>query len=429
MSEGLRVLIGMVANMDNQPRVIREASTLIGRGDEVVALGVRIDGNESRLEVTPGGLIVRRFDLVDLRVVRWLKRITRWRPTAPSSGAAQSGPRPSGGAPTSEPAAAMTERNRLADLRTLVHLAAAFLGFLYHALRCRSDVYHAHDAPPALAFWLIARLHRASFVYETHEYWKAKLPDQPMSHWLTIRIERFVCRRADLVIAVNETISNRMAVDYAIPAPCVVLNVPQAIGLPQPAAPASDEPLRLLYHGIFVPERGIEAAIEAVASMTRPVELTLRGWGELTDDLERLIARLGVADRVRFAVPVPMHDLPAAALCDHVGLLPFSAKIGYDLALPNKLFEYMAAGLAVLSSDLIELRRIIDEERIGRLFDGSPGGLARELEWLLDHPVELLEMRTRAHSCAQQRYNWAAQENVLIEAYPDPTRLSTGGGK
>ena len=423
------MLIGMVSTMDNEPRVRREASTLIRRGNEVIALGVRVDGAEPSREVLSDGLIVRRVELIDIRAVRRLKRMTRRRRNATGSVGAPSSASPSDAVPAAEPSAA-AEPSRLADIRTLVHLTSAFVGFLWHGLRHRADVYHAHDAPPALAFWLIARLRGAAFVYESHEYWMAKLPDQPMSHRATVGIERFACRRAALVIAVNRTISDKMTADYAIAPPCVVINVPiDVTGLPEPLAPQADEPLRLLYHGIFGPERGLEATIEAVSSTTRPVQLTLRGLGELREDLERLVSRLDVADRVTFAEPVPMVDLPVAAVGAHVGLLPFSAELGYDLALPNKLFEYMAAGLAVLSSDLIELRRIVDEERVGRLFDGSPSGLARELEWFLDHPDELLEMRTRAHSAAQQRYNWAAQENVLVEAYPIPTRRPTGGGR
>lgn len=412
---GTSTLIVMLSSMTDEPRVLRESATLAGAGYEVELLGARMTGDEAHRETVQGHR-TRRVDLVDMAAVRLLKRaLRRGRPAEPAADAGT----PAAASPAGGPAPGGPVRpNRLADLRNIVHLVVSALSFGVSIARRRPDVYHCHDIAPLAPSLLLARLRRRPLVYESHEYWMAKLPGQPVSHRLMIAVERYACRRADAVIAVNDSIAELMVADYGIARPHVVINVPATAPVPTPsAAGPATEPLRLLYHGIYTDGRGLDRLIEAVARVERPVRLTLRGRGEAEGSLRALVDRLGVGDRVTFVEAVPMVELVPRAAEHEVGLLPFENRFGYHLALPNKLFEYMAAGLAILATDLPELTRVIDESGCGRTCDGSVERLAEAIEAMAADRSLVAEQRRRSHEAAVRRYNWPAQEHTLLEAY------------
>jgi glycosyltransferase involved in cell wall biosynthesis len=101
-----------------------------------------------------------------------------------------------------------------------------------------------------------------------------------------------------------------------------------------------------------------------------------------------------------------------------VGLAPY-LPVGLNnlLAAPNKLFEYLHAGLAVAGSDLVDIRRVVDEHRVGALFDaGDPASIATAVRSLVASPDELGAMRRRARQ-ASSRYTWDAQVGVLLDVY------------
>ena len=222
---------------------------------------------------------------------------------------------------------------------------------------------------------------------------------------------------ADLVIVTSDTIADKMAADYQIERPTVVLSA--SIAAPLEALEPHDhaEPLEILYHGILVPGRGIEIAIDALALCAANVELVVRGPGPLRKTLEAHAEAAGVGNRCRIEDGVAMEDLVAAAAQSDVGLMPFEQRIGYDVVVPNKMFEYLAAGLAVVSSDFPELRRVIAGHDLGVLVKpGDPEALARAFDGLAGDRDLVDEMRRRSLATAAS-YTWTAHEHVLLDAY------------
>jgi len=89
-----------------------------------------------------------------------------------------------------------------------------------------------------------------------------------------------------------------------------------------------------------------------------------------------------------------------------------------ELAFPNKLFEYMMAGLAVAAPRLPALAPFVEGEEIGVLFEpGDPADLGRALEELASNRARLRELRARARRLAETRYNAEAQAPVLAAAW------------
>jgi len=173
----------------------------------------------------------------------------------------------------------------------------------------------------------------------------------------------------------------------------------------------------VLYQGGFAPNRGLRTLVLAAHGLERGT-IVLMGWGRLEDELRELIARERLGDRVRIVDPVPPGEVIAAATKASVGVIPYEP-IGLNntLCCPNKLFDYLAAGLPVAASRLPELSRIVDQGELGRTFTpGEPAALSMALNEILEDPERHDEMRQRAREAAK-RYTWEQESKKLLALY------------
>lgn len=101
-----------------------------------------------------------------------------------------------------------------------------------------------------------------------------------------------------------------------------------------------------------------------------------------------------------------------------MGVIPFLPTcLNHYLNTPNKLFEYMLAGLPVAAADLPDLRRFVEGERIGTLFDPfSPSDIARALVELWKDP-EREAKGLRAHEACKRRWNWESEGRQMLDCY------------
>jgi glycosyltransferase involved in cell wall biosynthesis len=161
----------------------------------------------------------------------------------------------------------------------------------------------------------------------------------------------------------------------------------------------------------------LEGLIDSVAEL-EGVTLTLRGPGSLAGALQQRIDALG-ARNVQILPPVPMTDLVRALDGYDVGVVPYlPTGKNFLFCSPNKLFEYMIAGLAVVCSDLPVLREVVLSADCGLLYEpGNVAGLAAALRTLADDPARLALYMANAGRAARERYNAAREEGHLLEVY------------
>jgi glycosyltransferase involved in cell wall biosynthesis len=244
-------------------------------------------------------------------------------------------------------------------------------GALYRAAReHRCDIWLANDWTVIPIARKIAKEQGTRFLYDAHELaaeeyselWRWRLFQRP----IVIAVESACIRDAAFVTCVSDGIAGSLQKNYALSdRPTVVRNTPhyQSIDF-RPVG----ENIEVLYHGSLAPGRGLEACIRSVADWRREFRLTIRGVAsaEYRASLESLIVALGLEDRVRLVPPVPMIDLVREAAAFDVGLhaLPGPSR-NNQFALPNKLFEYAMAGLALCVSDLPEMTRIVRKYDLG----------------------------------------------------------------
>ena len=291
----------------------------------------------------------------------------------------------------------------------------------------RAVVFHGNDLPTLpLATWA-ARLYGGKAVYDSHELWVGMSPTwTPFLNGVARWVEaRYICQM-DAVVTVNDLIAEELRRQYHIPLPTVVMNCPEPI-VPRPVEPAhsiraklglSRETPIILYQGRYEPGRGLEELIESGRYLSRGV-MVLRGYGFNEEDLCRRVAALGDGRRVFMVEPVPMADLVSAAAEADVGVVPYSAySPGYYYASPNKLFEYMFAGLAIAVSNLPFLEKIVRDHDLGVVFDpADPKHISEQLNALVGNPMRLRTCKENATQVARDRYNWDHEGERLVSLY------------
>lgn len=281
---------------------------------------------------------------------------------------------------------------RIRRLPFHLHRAVLAWTFARGVVRERPDVIHAHDAAMLVPGLIGARLTRARLVYDTHELATGVPYREGFWEWFVDRIERLGLPRTTAVITVSDGIAARLVERYRLPTtPVVLRNVCDLErrgdgGLRTRLGLADDAPL-VLHQGAPAVGRGCEVLIDAVATLP-DVHLVFLGDGTPAHvaDLQDRVRRCGVGDRVHFAPAVPLAELLANTAQADVGvtLLQDTCE-NHRLALPNKLFEYLAAGVPVVASDLPEMARVVEGADVGATVaqddrDAVAAGIASVLE-------------------------------------------------
>lgn len=285
-----------------------------------------------------------------------------------------------------------------------------------------SDLY----VLPALA--AAARRHGARLVYDARELYAAldATAGRPLVGRAWDALEHAFAHRADAVLTVCDSIADRLAARHGIARPHVFYNAPD-----HTAAPPRTDALRarlgldarpiVLYQGLFRQGRGLPALLRAAAGVP-DVQLVLVGEGALEADLRARAAPLG--NRVRFLPFTPPDALaPLTASADVGAVLIEGRTESLRLSLPNKLFEYLVAGVPVLASPLPEISRVVETFGAGLVADpDDPEALARALARLATDTA----LRTRlaaAAPAAAAAHSWAAAAprfQRLIASLLDP---------
>lgn len=277
----------------------------------------------------------------------------------------------------------------------------------------RFDVVHANDLDTLPAAWLLARASGARLVYDAHELYTDQEPDPPRLHRTVVRaLEGALARRADAVVTVSEPIAEELQTRLRLGAqPVTVLNAPERDETEPPPRP--DGPLRAIYQGAMGPGRPLEDLLVA-AEHAPAVQFTLRVAGADQDALREAAAHL---PNVEVVAPVAPTDLVRALRGYDVGLIiNRPATRNDELVFPNKLFEYLMAGLAVAVPRLPGMTPLVEAEGVGVTYDpGRPELLGEALAGLDLGPVA--EMQARGRSLALERLNAEMQAEILAAVW------------
>jgi glycosyltransferase involved in cell wall biosynthesis len=412
-------------------RVLREAGTLRELGYRPLILAVTSDDERARRSVHGGIPIVR---LSPTSPLAWAR--SRLRPSDRARREAGADPVATEGPGPVEPAA--DPPTPLRSLATRVHRWLRTIDYYRRAIgvvrRLRPAIIHCNDYNTMWVGVAARRMGGTAVVYDAHELW----PDRnlrPEPRWWLLACEFLFVRAAHRNVTSSPGYAEVMARRYRVPPPKVVRNIPDRRppsmaptgGGGAAAAPAA-EPAdgdTVAYVGALTRNRGLEVSIRALALVP---DARLRLVGPVRPSYRRELASLaageGVSDRVEFATAVPPAQVVDSIRGATAGLaLIQPACLSYALSLPNKLFEYLAAGLPVLASDLPVIGGFVDGHGIGLVARaGDVEDVAAKLREVLAADRNRALRAAVAKAAAEIR--WDRERGLLAETYAEAVAAS-----
>jgi glycosyltransferase involved in cell wall biosynthesis len=250
------------------------------------------------------------------------------------------------------------------------------------------EVFVAHDLPMLPVAHLACQRCGLKLVYDSHElYSEQEFSSREKQRWA--EIEAKYIGGCDAVITINPSIARELERRYRIKDVTVIYNADRTGELPvnrylfHRAFGMDSMQKVLLFQGGLSGGRNLEVLVEAMQLVQNPyLNLVIMGDGRLGTSLKKKVIALKLADRVHLHPAVPQSELVAFSSSADAGIIPYQATcLNNYYCTPNKLFEFIAAGLPILASDLPELRRMVQSHDIGLVGDmSSPGATAQLID-------------------------------------------------
>ncbi|UCH58435.1 MAG: glycosyltransferase family 4 protein [Anaerolineales bacterium] len=370
-------------NLLNDARVQKEAKSLTHNGYDVVVIGIHTDKLASKEQIDG-------YDVIRIRL-----RSTKWK------------------------------------FRVLIQLIRYLEFTLRSAItmaKYKPHVCHAHAIQALPACWLVAKLVHSKLVYDAHEFEQgrdfstaARIPWFMQKFWTTP--ELLFIRSADAVITVSDTIAQALVTSYQIQSPIVIRNAPENFKLPGPTtylydrySLPSDLPI-VLYQGKVNEGRGLRELISS-AKMVKNVAFVIAGDGPLIDDLKNAAEENGDQTNVIFTGHIPLEILPVVTASGTIGVvLTQNTCLNHFYSLPNKIFEYLQAGIPVIGSDMPEISRVIRNFQVGEVIEHiSAENIANTIHLILSNPDRYTNLKNNALN-AGRKLTWEIEGVKLLNLY------------
>lgn len=362
---------------EEDPRVRREAETLVGAGHDVEVFALRRPTDRARQTIS--GVDVRRLGV---------------------------------------------QRHQGASLRVylreyLSFFARAGVALLRGHMRHRYHLVQVHTLPDFLVFATVPlRLSGVPVILDLHEAMpeffgsRFRGRSRGIGHRLLAIQERLSCRFATAVVTVNEALGDRL-VEIGVPSAKLSI-VPNAPALARFSATAhatrpfmADGALRLVYAGALSPIYELDVVLDAIARLREDdsgLDVRLELYGRDFDEvpLRDQAAQMGIADRVGFHGRIPVDEVPAAIAAADIGLAPTRRSAFTDYSLSTKAFEYAAMGRPVVASRLPMVVRAFGDD-IVTYEPGDADDLATAIRRIVDDPEDREARVARALGRVQGR--------------------------
>ncbi|MCD6161661.1 MAG: glycosyltransferase [candidate division Zixibacteria bacterium] len=287
--------------------------------------------------------------------------------------------------------------------------------------KLKADIYHAVDLDTLWAAVKASKACKAKIIYESRELYTEQysLYKRPAAKAFWRNLEKRLIKKADAVVAVNESIANELVNRYSINRPKIVMNAAKIDETAQPINLRQKYNLAskyiLIFQGILRSGQGLTRSLEAIAGLP-DVSLVIVGDGPNRPSLEKQADELGLKERIRFVGKVSPDQLKNYTAGADAGLMLIKPQaLNSYLALPQKLFQYIAAGVPPIISDLPEMRKIVRQDNLGLVIkNGSVESDINTIDGFLQNNLE-----AAAKTCHTEgkKYNWENEGLKMLEVY------------
>jgi len=293
----------------------------------------------------------------------------------------------------------------------------------FYLLNHKFDLLVANDLDTLPANYLVSKLKHLPLVYDSHEYFTGvpELNNKPFRKWFWKTIERSIFPYLKYVMTVSDSISEQYEIEYKI-RPLVVRNcspvssdikpyLHRDLGIPE------DHLLLVIQGGGINIDRGGEELIEAI-NETESVILLVIGAGDVYKILKDRTDSLNLGGRIRFIPKLPWPEMMRYTKTADAGLtLDKGTNLNYRFILPNKLFDYISAGIPVIASRRFEVEKIVIGNNCGIIIpEITPQEISNAIKKLLDDRALLNKLKQNS-VYASESLNWENESKLVTDFY------------
>ena len=284
------------------------------------------------------------------------------------------------------------------------------------------DLIYANDLDTLAPCYFVSKVKNTRLIYDTHELFTEvpELTSRPKIQNIWLKIESSIFPRLKHVITVNDSIAKIYRQKYNV-ALSTVRNVPEydkenISRNTRKELNIREEDFILIIQGSGLnKDRGIEEAVSAMEHCTDCL-LLLVGDGDVIPKAKKMVAEKKMESKVRFIPRRPYKDLMRITRLADLGLLlDKNTSLNQGLALPNKLFDYIHAGIPILSTNLTEISKIIKQYEVGIfLSEIQPKTIC---ETILKYKTNIALQKQHRINCrnAAEKENWQVEKQKLID--------------
>lgn len=289
------------------------------------------------------------------------------------------------------------------------------------AISIDADIYHLHD-PELLSIALLLKAKGKVVVFDAHEDLPKQILSKPYLKSYQSKIvssfakvlERFVCLRLNGVVAATPFIRQKFLA-YGCYSEAIN-NYPKIEEFKHKTVISEDRGFSACYIGNISKVRGI---IEMLNALEIKENISLSIAGKFNDKCLELEARAHPAwSKVTDHGWLDRNEVSALMAKSSVGLVTLHPIINYQDALPVKMFEYMAAGIPVLATNIPYWKEIIESNKCGLVVDPfNSEDFANKLSYLKRNPNICIEMGLNGQKAIEREFNWGVEKNKLATFY------------
>lgn len=283
-----------------------------------------------------------------------------------------------------------------------------------------ADVYHLHD-PELMPIGLKLKKEGFKVVFDAHEDFPQQLKSKPylnkVSRYILSlvfeRYEKYVFKKFDALIGATPVITQKLS---SINGCSYNINNYPILGELNLTSDWASKSNEVCYLGGVSSIRGIK---EIVSSLIEVPDIRLNLAGRFTEkEVEVEVKSMKAWHQVNELGFIERDEVASVLSRSKAGIVTFHAYPNHVNAQPNKMFEYMSAGLPIITSNFPMWKEIVEHNNCGICVNPeAPEEIASAIDYIVTNPVEAFKMGVNGLKAVTEKYNWTVEEKVLLKMY------------